>query len=238
MYQQSTALLALTSHLNNQNLHQILNSLEIQVKNKIPTNTKEGILSELESIRPSYQFIYSGLPGTIPLEELFLRIKQASPNTKIILVVTDSDTSRILNYMLNNVDAIVSSESLLENLEFAIKQLKKGNMFICGKTVSELRCLLQQKNLEVKFDTGLLNLLTDREVEVLHSLTQGKNYKQISQQLFISESTVKTHINNIFTKLNVNDRTQAVLYALRHGIESLIKKPQIVQNLVNLSVEK
>ena len=49
-------------------------------------------------------------------------------------------------------------------------------------------------------------------------LTQGITYKGVASQLFISETTVKTHVNNIFQKLQVNDRTQAVLYAINHGL--------------------
>ena len=51
---------------------------------------------------------------------------------------------------------------------------------------------------------------------------QGLNYRAISERLYVSNSTVKTHVNNIFTKLNLNDRTQAVLYGLRHGIDLLL----------------
>jgi len=68
-----------------------------------------------------------------------------------------------------------------------------------------------------------LELLTEREAEVLKYLCDGFNYKKVSQKLFISESTVKTHINNVFTKLKVNDRTQAVLYALKHDLEALMR---------------
>ena len=71
-------------------------------------------------------------------------------------------------------------------------------------------------------DRGLLPNLTKREMEVLACLAAGSNYKQISAKLFVSSSTVKTHVNNIFTKLNINDRTQAVLYALKHGIEDIM----------------
>ena len=99
--------------------------------------------------------------------------------------------------------------------------------------MGEIRNLLCEQKLETRSDHGLLSLLTDRELEILHSLTEGINYKQISKLLFISESTVKTHINNIFTKLNVNDRTQAVLYALRHSIENLAKKPNLAKSLIN-----
>ena len=64
---------------------------------------------------------------------------------------------------------------------------------------------------------NLLSYLTQREEEVLDLLTKGITYKGVSSKLFISETTVKTHVNNIFQKLQVNDRTQAVLYAINHG---------------------
>lgn len=238
MLQPSTALIALNPSLNTQIFHQVLSNIKVLIKNKTATNTKEGILTELEFAKPTYQFIYSGLPGVIGLEEVIAKAKQISPATKIILVVNENDVSKIINYMLVNVDAIIWVDNFLENVESAVKQLAKGELFICGRSAFELRVQIQQKNIESKFDLGLLGLLTDREVEVLHSLTQGRNYKQISQALFISESTVKTHINNIFTKLNVNDRTQAVLYALRHGIESVIKKPHVVQDFLNNPIQK
>ena len=66
-------------------------------------------------------------------------------------------------------------------------------------------------------EENLLNYLTNREEEVLELLTNGVNYKGIASKLFISETTVKTHVNNIFQKLQVNDRTQAVLYAINKG---------------------
>ena len=69
----------------------------------------------------------------------------------------------------------------------------------------------------ISSEENLLTYLTAREEEVLDLLTQGNNYKSIAGKLFISETTVKTHVNNIFQKLQVNDRTQAVLYALNNG---------------------
>lgn len=74
---------------------------------------------------------------------------------------------------------------------------------------------------EAKISEGenLLASLTMRENEVLELLTEGINYKSIAGKLIISETTVKTHVNNIFQKLQVNDRTNAVLYALSHGFK-------------------
>ena len=238
MFQPSTALLALSPNLKLQSIHELLSNLKVQIRNKTITNTKEGILSELEVSKPTYQFIFSGLPGVISIEEVVIRAKQLSPKTKIVLVVNETDAPKIAGYLILNVDAIIWIDNFVDCIEFALKQLVKGELFICGRSLYEIRTQIQKKNVESKFDLGLLGILTDRELEILHSLTQGKNYKQIAQLLYISESTVKTHINNIFTKLNVNDRTQAVLYALRHGIETIIKKPQIVTDLLSQAVPK
>lgn len=238
MAEQSTALIAYGPMLSSASSMQILNKYDVYVRNRNPINTKETVLIEIENTKPTYAFVYSGLPGVVSIEEVVMRSKQVSPKTKIVLIINENDASKILNYLLLNVDSIIWGDCLFETLEFALKRMIKGEIFSCGKTSLTLRSLLQQKNLESRFDVGLLGLLTDRELEVLYSLTQGKNYKQISQHLFISESTVKTHINNIFTKLNVNDRTQAVLYALRHGIETVIKKPQVIQTLVGVPVQQ
>ena len=67
-------------------------------------------------------------------------------------------------------------------------------------------------------EDNLLNYLTQREEEVLELLTEGISYKEVATRLFISDTTVKTHVNNIFQKLQVSDKTQAVLYAINNGL--------------------
>jgi NarL family two-component system response regulator LiaR len=66
--------------------------------------------------------------------------------------------------------------------------------------------------------TSLVDDLTPRELEVLKLIAGGLSNKEIAQELIISEKTVKNHINNIFAKLHINDRSQAVLYAIREGL--------------------
>lgn len=238
MFQQySTALIALNQPSQNQGLLQLLSYLRIQVVNKSQINTKENLLLEIQTLKPDFILFSSALTGVIELREVITKAKQFSQNTKLVLILNENDSKKIANYLIAGVDAVVWNQNINESLESAIKQITKGSVFICGKSGQELRTSLQEQNNNQKSEVGLLNLLTEREVEVLHSLTQGVNYKQISKILFISESTVKTHINNIFTKLSVNDRTQAVLYALHHGIESLAKKPNIVKNLTNINLE-
>ena len=65
----------------------------------------------------------------------------------------------------------------------------------------------------------LYNKLTEREIEVTRLIVQGKNNKQIAQELYISESTVKNHISNIMDKLSIKSRTELVTIAVREGIQ-------------------
>ncbi len=65
------------------------------------------------------------------------------------------------------------------------------------------------------------NILSTRELEVFGEMATGKSNKEIAETLFVSEKTVKTHVSHILTKLEVSDRTQAVIYAIRHNIVKL-----------------
>ena len=76
-----------------------------------------------------------------------------------------------------------------------------------------------QKAVEDDNEENLLHYLTNREEEVLSLLLEGATYKDVARELFISETTVKTHVNNIFQKLQVKEKTQAVLYAINKGFK-------------------
>lgn len=240
MINQPSALIAINLPvlLNNQNLPQILRNLGVLIKNKSPINTKESFLTELEYSKPTFALVYTGLAGVIGLQEVIAKSKQLAPQTKTILIVNENDSGNIQNLFSANADGIIHIENLSTTLEFALKQIIKGELFVCGRSLKLLKTNLTSKVTNEKLDHGLLQLLTGREVEVLQSLTKGINYKQISKDLFISESTVKTHVNNIFTKLNVNDRTQAVLYALNHGIKNLTQRVHALVDILNEPIQK
>ena len=105
-------------------------------------------------------------------------------------------------------------------LIYAIDEIAAGKIYLPSALSSRFFEYFQRsfKNeSDAAVQENLLSYLTSREEEVLDLLTQGNNYKGIAAKLFISETTVKTHVNNIFQKLQVNDRTQAVLYALNNG---------------------
>ena len=104
-------------------------------------------------------------------------------------------------------------------LIYAMDEVAAGKIYLPTALTSRFFEYFQRsfKEEAASAEENLLTYLTAREEEVLDLLTQGNNYKGIAAKLFISETTVKTHVNNIFQKLQVNDRTQAVLYALNNG---------------------
>ncbi len=106
-------------------------------------------------------------------------------------------------------------------LIYALEEVAAGKIYLPPALSSRFFEYFQRSFKEettvVTNEENLLNYLTQREEEVLDLLTQGITYKGVAGKLFISETTVKTHVNNIFQKLQVNDRTQAVLYAINNG---------------------
>ena len=165
-----------------------------------------------------------GLQGIIDIEKLGL-------DTKILALSGYDDADLIFRAMKIGAKGYVLKTMASAQLIYAIEEVLNGKIYLPNALTSRFFEYFQQtfKNenarAEIEKEENLLNELTKREVEVLELLTQGITYKGVANKLFISETTVKTHVNNIFQKLQVNDRTQAVLYAINNGF--LSKKVKI-----------
>ena len=165
-----------------------------------------------------------GLQGIIDIEKLGL-------DTKILARSGYDDADLIFRAMKIGAKGYVLKTMASAQLIYAIEEVLNGKIYLPNALTSRFFEYFQQtfKNenakAEIEKEENLLNELTQREEEVLELLTQGITYKGVANKLFISETTVKTHVNNIFQKLQVNDRTQAVLYAINNGF--LSKKVKI-----------
>ena len=149
------------------------------------------------------------------------------PETRIIFISKNIEEENMFDiYLAKNINAWLLSERAERTMSLAIEAAEAGQLFVDFVLNQTIRTAISMnKSVLSSNETnyGNLELLTEREAEVLKYLCDGYNYKAVAKALFISESTVKTHINNVFTKLQVNDRTQAVLYALKHDLEGLMK---------------
>ena len=160
-----------------------------------------------------------GLQGIIDIEKLGL-------DTKILALSGYDDADLIFRAMKIGAKGYVLKTMASAQLIYAIEEVLNGKIYLPNALTSRFFEYFQQTfrnenaKAEIEKEENLLNELTQREEEVLELLTQGITYKGVANKLFISETTVKTHVNNIFQKLQVNDRTQAVLLAMQMNLIS------------------
>ncbi len=149
-------------------------------------------------------------------------INKLNLQTKVIALSGYDDSDLIYRAMKLGAKGYVLKTMASVKLIDAIEEVASGKIYLPSVLSTRFFEYFQTTSKEeAKASEGenLLTSLTMRENEVLELLTEGINYKSIAGKLIISETTVKTHVNNIFQKLQVNDRTNAVLYALSHGFK-------------------
>lgn len=153
-------------------------------------------------------------------------IEKLELSTRIIALSGYDDADLIFRAMKIGAKGYVLKTMASAQLIYAIDEVLSGKVYLPSALSSRFFEYFQRtfkEETSSQNEENLLNYLTSREEEVLDLLTQGNNYKAIAGKLFISETTVKTHVNNIFQKLQVNDRTQAVLYALNNGFANKVR---------------
>ena len=146
-------------------------------------------------------------------------ILQENPHIGVILVTMFDDPESVFSGMRAGARGYVLKEAEPEELRRAIEAAYLGEFILCPIVAKKL---LNHFGKETKPQPGLpYGELTQRELQVLQLAADGLSNKEIAGKLVISEKTVKNHIANIFSKLQVNDRTQAILHALRKGLVTL-----------------
>ena len=186
----------------------------------VGTTTSANIaINLIKKYRPDLVLMDINMPEKDGLQAI-QEIGKLELGTKIIALSGYDDADLIFRAMKIGAKGYVLKTMASAQLIYAIDEVLNGKIYLPSALSSRFFEYFQQSfKDEVKSsnEENLLTYLTSREEDVLDLLTQGNNYKGIASKLFISETTVKTHVNNIFQKLQVNDRTQAVLYALNNG---------------------
>lgn len=141
-------------------------------------------------------------------------IKSKWPNVQVLMLTSFSDKDHVLPAIEAGASGYQLKDIEPDELVESIRLIMRGENTIHPEATTQLEeGLREEGNLP-----HVLNPLTPREQDVLAELTKGKSNREIASSLFVTEKTVKTHISNIFTKLEVQDRTQAALYAVKHGL--------------------
>ena len=159
-------------------------------------------------------------PGGI---ETTQRVKRELPSAAIVVLATEEDEDALFESIKAGAAAFVLKDIAPDDLVTVIRRVVAGEYLINDKVFSKpavaSRVLKEFRELAVYCQEAapIFAPLSPREVEILDNIAQGMTNKQVAYALSISEQTVKNHMSSILRKLSVNDRTQAVVYAMRQG---------------------
>lgn len=180
----------------------------------------------VERYRPDVVIMDINMPNMNGIEATKQLIDQF-PDTHVIILSIHDDESYVQHALQTGAQGYLLKEMDADALVEAVKVVAEGGAYLHPKVthnlVKEYRRLAAEETgatassapkMEVRRP---LHLLTRRECEVLQLLADGKSNRGIGEALFISEKTVKNHVSNILQKMNVNDRTQAVIVAIKNG---------------------
>ena len=173
----------------------------------------EEAVEKSAELKPEVILMDVSMPGMNGIQATRI-IREANPDVKVVILtmldqegyVYEAVKAGATGYMLKST----SSDDLIE----AIQMVYKGKALLHPDATAQLLKEFVTLANNLPGDYGLSN----REMEVLRLLSEGKTNKQIAKDLWISEQTVKTHVAHIFSKLGTSDRTETVAQALRSGL--------------------
>ncbi|MFC1913922.1 response regulator [Chloroflexota bacterium] len=166
-----------------------------------------------KELQPDVALIDVSMPGINGIE-VAKQIKSICPQTAVIMLTAYDYQTYILACLKIRVAGYLLKSSPVSEIVNSIRSVHSG----CG--VFDLKALDSAMKLwdGKKLDDGFaLEVLHEREVQVVKLVAKGMSNREIARQLFISERTVQTHVHRIFEKLGVSSRTEAVLYCLKEG---------------------
>ena len=188
--------------------------LEIKEGFKIVGEAKNGleVIKLAKELNPDVVIMDLNMPELDGVSATRI-IHREHPEMKIMILTSFSDQEHVIPALEAGASGYQLKESNPEKLAEAIVQLAAGIKMLDAKVTSELLSHLQKKE-----SAPIVEPLTAREKEVFIEITKGKSNKEIAASLQITEKTVKTHVSNLLAKLQLHDRTQAALYAIKNGI--------------------
>ncbi|MFD7865464.1 MULTISPECIES: response regulator [unclassified Streptomyces] len=187
--------------------------LEIQDDIEVVGEASDGAegVARAEELRPDVVLMDIKMPGTDGIEAL-RRLRELENPAKVLIVTSFTEQRTVVPALRAGASGYVYKDVDPDALAGAIRSVHAGHVLLQPEVAG---ALLAQD--EPGAGTGRGSTLTEREREVLGLIADGRSNREIARALVLSEKTVKTHVSNILMKLDLADRTQAALWAVRHG---------------------
>lgn len=179
-------------------------------------NDGEECLKKLEKSKPEVLLLDINMPKKNGVEVL-QEIKNRCLNVKVLILTVHNEVEYLLKAVDIGVDGYILKDAEFSELKKAINAVKNGENYIQPNLIPALNNRLVSRDI----DKDKIDSLTKRELEVLIQVANGMFNKEIATSLNISERTVKNHLSNIFKKIDVSDRTQAAVFAIKNDIIKL-----------------
>ena len=145
------------------------------------------------------------------------KILSLLPRTRVLILTVHTDDAHVFQGIKAGAQGYILKDCTPEDLTRAIRAVHAGETIVSPDIARKMLTTFEG----IRSNTEITPSLTERELEVIKALSQGKSNKEIARDLQISEKTVRNHASNIYKKLHIFDRTQAVLYAIREGLVDL-----------------
>jgi DNA-binding NarL/FixJ family response regulator len=189
--------------------------LKTQQEIEIAGEAKDGLeaVEQTGKLKPDIVLMDLDMPNMNGIEATRL-IKQKYPETKVLMLTSFSDQDHVIPALEAGASGYQLKDIEPDELVKAIVQVMHGENQLHPKATSHLLSHLSNKDKK----KSPLDELTKRELDVLKEIAKGKSNKEIAASLFITEKTVKTHVSNLLSKLEISDRTQAALLAVREKL--------------------
>ncbi len=187
--------------------------LEIQDDNEVVGEAADGDegVARAEELRPDIVLMDVKMPGTDGIEALRQLVQLGNP-ARVLVVTSFTEQRTVVPALRAGAAGYVYKDVDPDALAGAIRSIHAGHVLlqpeVAGALLSE----------GPGGSAGRGTQLTEREREVLELIADGRSNREIARALVLSEKTVKTHVSNILMKLDLADRTQAALWAVRHGL--------------------
>lgn len=179
----------------------------------------EEALNQVENKKPDIVLMDLKMPVVNGVQAT-RQIKIKYPEIKVLVLTTFDFDEWVFEAIRAGADGYLLKDTPRDQLFTAIQGTMEGKGFIDPSVGPKLLQQLSGTPPTIP-NIALTSLLSDRETEVLRLLAQGMTNQEIASQLFLSEGTVKNYVSAIFSKINVADRTQATIFALRNGLAKL-----------------
>lgn len=189
--------------------------LEFDQKIEVVAQANDGVecLEQLSKVNADVLLLDINMPRKNGLETL-AEIRKNRTNIKVLMLTVHEEVEYLVKATEIGVDGYILKDSGSAELKKAIFAILDGESYIQPNLIPELNSYLIHKD----DDKNKLDALTKREVEVLIEVAKGNFNKDIAMHLNISERTVKNHMVSIFKKIEVADRTQAAVFAIKNNL--------------------